>query len=271
MPARRFARAMFFWLKKFLAFWVMPMPLCLVLLVVGAWLLRSARRAKLGRVLVTTGVLLLLVFSNKLISAALVRPLENRYPPIPELPANAPLPPALARCRYVVVLGSGNGNTPGRAALSELSQSAHARIGEAVRLLRRLPDAKLVVSGPPEGDHPSHATALARAAISLGIDESRIARIELVRDTEDESLAVQRKLGSEPFALVTSAWHMPRAMALFHAAGLQPLACPADFNAHDDGHFHFTDLLCDTESLERSTWAVRERLGYLWIALRGKT
>src|SRR5205807_616049 len=116
----------------------------------------------------------------------------------------------------------------------------------------------------------SHATVLARAARSLGLEENRIVLIEQVRDTEDESLAVRGRIGDAPFGLITSAWHMPRAMALFHAAGLHPLACPADFTAHRDGDWHWADLLWDVESLERSTWAIRERLGYAWIWLRGK-
>lgn len=261
---------MFFWLKKFVSFWIMPLPLCLTLLVTGVGLMFFSRRVKLARGLVTAATILFLLFSHKMVSAWLVRPLEAQYPPIPELRAGDAPPPPLARCRYIVVLGSGNGNTPGRAALTELSQSGLARITEAVRLLRALPDTQLVLSGPPVDRHPSHATALARAAASLGVAEDRFTLIELVQDTEDESLAVRRKLGDEPFALVTSAWHMPRAVALFRAAGMTPLACPTDFVAHDDGDFHWRDLLWDLESLQRSTWAVRERVGYLWLRLRGK-
>ena len=262
---------MLFWLKKFLTFWLLPLPFCLTLLVVGLWLTRSAKRARLGRALLIAATVLLVLFSNITVSTWLVRPLEARYPAVPELSAGTPLPPALASCRFVVVLGAGNGNMPGLPATSELSTSAVSRLTEAVRLLRALPDARLVLSGPPDGDHPSHATMMARGAQSLGIAAERITLIELVRDTEDESLAVKKIAGGAPFALVTSAWHMPRAMALFHAAGLAPLPCPADYTAHPDGEFRWEGLLWDTASFERSTAAIHERLGYLWIWLRGKT
>ncbi len=267
-----FGHRMFFGLKKLIAYFLMPLPLCLWLMLAGLLLTRSkvARRAKLGRTLVVTAATLLFLFGNKFVSLSLVRPLEFRYAAIPELPAGEPVPPALAACRYIVVLGSGNADTPGRAALSQMSQSALARITEAVRLLRALPKAKLVLSGPPVGTKPSHATMLARSAMSLGIERDRIVLIEQVRDTEDESLAVRAQLGGEPFGLVTSAWHMPRSVALFRHAGMDPLPCPADFTGHDDGAWHWNDLLWDVESLERSTWAVRERIGYLWIWLRGK-
>lgn len=265
-----FSRAMFFWLKKFLGFWMMPLPFCLLLLGAGIWFMRSARRARLGRALATAGVALLLLLSNKVVSGWLVRPLETRYAAMPELRVGA-LPPALAACRFVVVLGSGNGNSPGLSATNQLSSSALARVTEAVRILRVLPDAKMIVSGPAEGPHPSHATMLARAAESLGVETARIAYIDHARDTEDESNAVHALVGDAPFALITSAWHMPRAVALFRHTGLTPLPCPADFTSHTGDEFHWTDLFWNVESLERSTWAVHERLGLLWIGLRGKT
>jgi uncharacterized SAM-binding protein YcdF (DUF218 family) len=270
-PAARaaFCDAMFFWLKKFLGFWLMPLPFCLLLLVAGLWLMRTTRRARLGRALAIAGVGLLVLLSNKIVSVWLVRPLETRYPAIPEIHADA-VPPALAACRYVVVLGSGNGNSPGLSATNQLSASALARLTEAVRLLRVLPDAKMIVSGPAEGTHASHATMLARAAESLGVDRARIVYIDRARDTEEESLAVRPLVGEAPFALVTSAWHMPRAMALFRHSGLNPLPCPADFTSHGDDDLNWSDFFWETASLERSTWAVRERLGYVWIWLRGK-
>lgn len=263
---------MFFWLKKFLGFWLMPLPFCLLLLFVGALLLlRSKRRARLGRGLMIAGTVLLMLFSNKIVSVWLVHPLEARYPAIPELRPGAPVPPPLAACRFVLVLGAGNGHSEGLSATNQLSSSALARVTEAVRLLRVLPDARLIVSGPAEGKHPAHATMLARAAESLGVPPERIAYIDQARDTEDESLAIGRMVGSAPFALVTSAWHMPRSVALFRHAGLAPLPCPADYSSHAGDDFNWTDLFWDIGSLERSTWAVRERLGYLWISLRGKT
>lgn len=261
---------MFFWLKKLLGYVLMPVPVCLALLTAGTVLMFSARRARLGRTLVLISAALLLLFSNKLFSTWLVRPLELRHPAIPEFRLDSPLPASLSACRHVLVLGAGNGNQPGLSALNQLSPGALSRIAEAARLLRLLPDAKLVLSGPAVGGNPSHAVVLGRAALSLGVDERRIVLIEKVRDTEDESIAAKALIGDAPFALVTSAWHMPRAMALFRHVGMNPLACPADFTARDDGEWHWDNLLFDVPSLERSTCAVRERLGYLWIWMRGR-
>lgn len=264
---------MSFWLKKFVSFWLMPLPLCLTLLFAGLCFLLWTRRTRLARGLLVAGTMLLMLFGNKFVSTSLVRPLEARYPAMPELPEGAPLPHELAACRFVVVLGGGNGHAPGLAATNQMSTSALSRIVEAVRLLRRLPEARLIVSGPGDPalpERPTHAEMLARAAVSLGIERHRILLIDDARDTEDESQSAQRLVGDAPFALVTSAWHMPRSMALFRHAGMRPLPCPADFTARSGDTVQWTDFLWDIDSLGRSTWAVRERLGYLWITLRGR-
>lgn len=261
---------MFFWLKKFIAFWLMPLPLCLTLLVTGLVLLRSGRRARLGRILLAAGTLLLLILGNKAVSAALIRPLETSYPAIPELPAGRHLPADLAACRFVLVLGGGHGDTAGLSAVNRLSSAARSRLMEGIRLLRALPGARLVVSGGGAPGQPTHAAVLAEAALSLGVEPARVIRLDGPRDTEDEAEAMRELAGTAPFALVTSAWHLPRATALMRCAGLSPLPCPADFSARPSPGFRVSDYTWDTDSLERSTKAAYERLGLLWARLRGK-
>jgi uncharacterized SAM-binding protein YcdF (DUF218 family) len=259
-----------FWLKKFVSFWLMPVPLCLTLLIVGIILLCFSKRLRLGRGLLIAGTVLLTLFSNKLVSYALLRPIEATFPPIPEFVAGAPLSPALARCRYVVVLGSGHSDSPGFSANNQLSASALARIVEGIRILRRLPDARLITSGPGEEGFTTHAATLARVATEFGIAPERIILTETGRDTEEESQNVRALVGNAPIALVTTAWHLPRAAGLFRRAGMDVLPCPTDHLARPTKEFHLSDCDWDTNSLERSTAAVRERLGYLWVWLRRK-
>lgn len=264
------AATMLFALKKFVSFWLMPLPFCVITMLAGLLLLRSAKRARLGRALLITGLVLLMLLSNKFVSRWLIRPIETRYPAVPEFVAGAPLPAEIAACAYVVVLGGGHGMTPDTAATNLLSASALSRIVEAVRILKALPEAKLIVSGPGAAGRPSHALILSRAAQSLGIARERIVQIEDAHDTEDESRATKRLAGDAPVALVTSSWHLPRAMALCRSAGLNAVPCPSDYRSHSDDTFYFDDLFWEVASLERSTLAIRERIGYLWIWLRGK-
>lgn len=263
---------MLFLLKKAIGYWLMPLPFCVALMIAGLLLLRSKRWPKTGHRMLITGVLLLFVLSNKQVGQALLRPLESQYAAIPELAAGQPLPARLADCRAIVVLGGGHSDQAGLSALNKLSMSALSRLTEGVRLARLRPDALLIVSGPGQGGQsPTHASVLAAAAVSLGIEPARIVQIDTARDTDDEVQAVKKRLGpSVPFALVTSAWHMPRAMGLMRRAGLDPLPCPADFLSRSSGPLRASDWLFDLSGLEQSTWAVYERLGTTWAKLQGK-
>jgi uncharacterized SAM-binding protein YcdF (DUF218 family) len=262
---------MLFTLKKLVSFWLMPLPFWALFTLIGAILLRWPRTARLGRALLITAALVLLLASNKFVSRWLIRPLETRYPAIPEFVAGQPLPKEITGCQFVFVLGGGNGLSPNMAATNLLSGSALSRTVEAVRLLRVLPDAKLVVSGPSTAKRISHAVVLARAAQTLGVTPERIVHIENAHDTEDEANAVKRIAGDAPVAIVTSAWHLPRTMALCRSAGVNAVACPSDYKSHVDDAIQWDDFLWELDALGRSTLAIRERIGYLWIWLRGKT
>lgn len=260
-----------FWLKKLLSPLFMPLSLVLLGGALGTLLAWSRRWHRAGRVLFTLAILVLLLAGNGWVSKALIRPLELRYPPVRELGPGAPLPPALAACRFVVVLGGGHDDSEILPAFTRLSPSSQARLVEAVRLLRRLPDATLVVSGPVmHAGGPTHAQVLADAAVSLGVPRARIVLIDDARDTHEETLRLRALCGPAPLALVTSAWHMPRAMALATAAGLHALPCPTDYLGSPDAPWRWSDGGWDVPSLERSTDAVHERLGLWWERLRGQ-
>ena len=255
--------------KKIVSYWLMPLPLCLALVAAGLVLLFLGSRPRLARRLMAAAGLLLALLSNRFLSVRLLAPLEGRYPPIPEFAPGAPVPAPISGCRFVAVLGGGHSDVLGLPATSQLSAPGLARIVEAVRILRVLPDARLIVSGPGTAGRPSLAAVFAQAAESLGVSPSRIIQVDTARDTEEESLAVARLSGGGRVALVTSAWHLPRAAGLFRKAGVEIVPCPSDYIARAGQPFAWTDLGWDSESLERSTVAAHEYLGLLWLELRG--
>ncbi len=258
-----------FWLKKLISAFLMPLPLALLAAGLGLALARRRRRA--GLALGTLSFLILAAAGNTWISRKLVDPLETRYPAVPELGLNGPILPALAACRHIVVLGSGNGLRETLPALDRLSSGGRARLTEALRLSRLLPGADVLFSGPTfiPGE-PTNARVMADAAISLGLDRSRISLLEDARDTEEEARRVKALIGDSDFALVTSAWHMPRAMGLCQKLGLRAHPCPTDYLDTARPGFAWADLSWNPEALERSTAAVHERLGLWWSRLRGK-
>jgi uncharacterized SAM-binding protein YcdF (DUF218 family) len=262
---------MLFWLKKILTLPFLPLHFALIVGSLGLLFLWRERTARRGRFFVTAALAALVIFSNKGVALLLMRPLESQYAPIPEVSASQLLRPDIAACRYVVVLGGGHGDGTTLSRVNQLGATSLSRLAEAIRVLRLLPaEAKLVVSGHNGPDHPSHAQILAEAAMSLGVAPERIVRFDDPRDTEDEVNAIKQRLGPEPVLLVTSAYHLPRAMALARGINLYPVPCPADFFLKPGADEGASLLLFDLGALERSTKSIREYIGLLWAKLRGK-
>ena len=261
---------MLFWLKKTVALAFLPLSFILLAGGLGAILLWTERWARIGRWLVGVALLALAVFANRGVAFLLMHPLESRYPPVSEAAGAGELPRGLADCRAIVVLGSGHGGPSAWPAIDRLIPSGLVRVAEAVRLARLLPAAKLIVSGNTGSGLVSHAQVLEEAAVSLGIEPGRIVRLDTPRDTHQEVIEITKRVGDAPFALVTSAAHMPRAMALCERAGLHPFPCPAGFMLRPDAGDHVIWLSWDLDAFDCSTKAVYERLGALWERLRGQ-
>jgi uncharacterized SAM-binding protein YcdF (DUF218 family) len=257
-----------FWLKKALSPLVLPLQLSLLAGVIGVYLLWRRRRERTGKLLVTLAMLVLVIASNKQAGRAFIAPLEQHYPALPDFADASQLPPRLAACRYVVVLGGGHGDVDELSSVNKLSTAAISRLAEGIRLWRLLPDAKLVTTGHGNPGRPDHSEILARAAVSLGVPRERILQVNQARDTEEEAVGLKHMLGDAPFVLVTSATHLPRAVALCKRQGLDPLPAPADFLIKSEA-FQPGDLGWDISGLERTTRGVYERIGLLWSRLRG--
>lgn len=262
-----------FLLKKLLGAALMPLPLALALLTLG--LLFMLRRKRLrGWVCAGLGWAILAVAANRGVATALTAALERAHPPAPALIAGEPPPAAFAGVAYVVVLGSGHGDAPGLSAGQRLSPSARARLMEGVRLVRGLPDARLLTLGPVPSDKPdapSHARVLADAAVELGVERERILEIDSPRDTAEETAATAKLIGPARIVLVTSAWHMPRALTLADRAGLRDiLPAPADHLGGRDASIPARAWITwNAEALTDTTRGWRELLGRWWTSLGG--
>jgi uncharacterized SAM-binding protein YcdF (DUF218 family) len=236
-------------LKQCCALLCAPLVVALVLAILAcaAWL-RGRRQLALCGYL--AAILLSLAASTSLVGGALLAPLEHRYATLID-------PPPL---RYVVVLGSDYRPGGGLTDASALDPEGLRRIVEGVRLMRRLSGAHLVVSGGAPPGRPQAAQGYARVAASLGIAPESIILLGGSLDTHAEAQAVVRLLGKTPFILVTSAAHMPRAMALMQRAGAAPLAAPTGQLSESDG---LGALLPGSRGLSASERALHEYEGLL--------
>jgi uncharacterized SAM-binding protein YcdF (DUF218 family) len=261
-----------FLVKKIVGHLLMPLPLALGLLTLGLLLIGLRRRAR-GWALIGLGWLVLVVASNRGVSHALTASLETQFPPAPVSPVDT-WPAELRESGFVAVLGGGNGDRPGLSAGQRLSPSARARLVEGLRVALALPGSWLVVSGPTDAFDDAtvqapvpHARVLADAAVELGFPRERIVEITTARDTAEEVVAIKQLIGEERVALVSSAWHLPRAMHLAETEGVAAFACPADYLGGRDARVKkLSWVTWDGESLVNTTRAWREYLGQAWAS-----
>lgn len=89
------------------------------------------------------------------------------------------------------------------------------------------------------------------------------------RDTEQEAAQVAKLVGEQPFILVTSANHLPRAMRFFKAKGLHPIPAPANQLAIDSPLNIWDRATPSSMFLGHTERAWYETLGSLWQWLKG--
>ncbi len=247
-----------FFLKKILSRFLFPVPLALEFLIAGQILFWFTRRQKAGKTLVATGTLILGILSFSPVSTFLIRPLERRYRSLNVKQM------AGIKAAFIVVLG-GSGNTESDLpATSHVSPDLMVRLIEGVHLHMALPESKLILSGGSES-----ALGMTTIAEELGVRQEDVLRLSEPRDTEEESKQIATLVRSQPFILVTSASHMPRAMGFFHKRGVQPIPDPTDYLAprYPSGP---NELIPDAYNLITSETAFYEYLGLAWEKLRGE-
>jgi uncharacterized SAM-binding protein YcdF (DUF218 family) len=229
-----------------------------------------AGRLRAAKVLLTTALLALVTIGIFPLGLILIAPLEARHPPAP----------ALQEIAGIIVLGGGEEadrwGASGEIALNEAGE----RFLAGIALAHRFPDTPLLFTGGSPrliGTGPA-TRSLAEAIFQAGgIAPERILIEDRARNTaENASLTLEllETLDSvtpnndAPWILVTSAFHMPRAMASFEAAGWTTLTpWPTDFRG---GVFRARIGWHLARNLDELNLATKEWLGILAYRLTGR-
>ena len=207
---------MFFTLSKIAFLLAQPSTLTVLLIVAGIAALAVGLR-RTGRLLAGLGLALLLVLALTPLGPLLLTELEDRFP-VPA--ADAPAPSG------IVVLG---GFTDARMVAARgvvgLGEGA-AAIFEVAKLAERFPTVPIVLSGGSNAliakVDVSEAELMKRLFVAVGIAPERLILEEGSRTTWENAVATRDLVKPAPGArwwLVTTAFHMPRAVATFRAAG----------------------------------------------------
>ncbi|GAA5317581.1 MAG: envelope biogenesis factor ElyC [Candidatus Pelagadaptatus aseana] len=248
-----------FLLKKIIGNLLMPWPFFLCLLL--CCLCFKSLRQRLGAIALG-GICVLALLTITPVGFYLFSDYERQYrSPDLALPEN--------QVQWIVVLGGGvHRAEPGQPALAQLGVASLARLSEGIRLQRLLPESRLLLSGSGVFNAgTSSAEVYFRAAQELGLAADVLQRIEQPMDTESEAAAIESLVGDQPFLLVTSASHMPRAMRLMTARGLKAIAAPANRDYHPSPD-HWLFYLPDERNFYRLRAYWHERLGQWWLDLK---
>jgi uncharacterized SAM-binding protein YcdF (DUF218 family) len=151
---------------------------------------------------------------------------------------------------------------------------------EAAMLARRFPEAKVAFSGGDAGilyKTGSEAEGAESLLTALGVAQDRLILEAKSRDTYEnaaylkEELTRAGELGpGKRWLLITSAYHMPRAMGAFRQAGFNVEPWPVDYRTRGvaDLTRPFDKV---SEGLRRVDVAAREWVGLLAYWLRGRS
>ncbi|AXX89147.1 hypothetical protein CKA55_00505 [Arcobacter suis] len=240
--------------KKIVSAFLLPIPIGLFLLLLAFFYLmfNSYKKAKIFLFL---GLAWFFIFSFQPFSIALLSPLENSHKALIETP----------KVNYILVLGSGHKSDESLSITSQVKMVGINRLVEGIRHYKNLENAKLIVSGYGATDENSHALMQEKLAISLGVKQEDIIRLDTTKDTKEEAIETKKIVGNEALILVTSASHMKRSVLLFQKEGLNVIASPTNHLAYEDDSY---SSYFSAKNLRNCEMAIHEYLGLIYSYLR---
>lgn len=242
---------MIYILKAIASFILPPGIFITVLFILASFLWRRQRT-----IACVTGscALLLYMLSTPLFSDSLIRSLESRY-----------TPPVAVTGDAVVVLGGGATlDTPDVGGAGHLGAHAVSRLTTGIQLQRQLNAPLIVAGGQVFAFSGPEAQIMRRVAIGLGVQPEQVIMEDTSLNTEQNARNVKRILtehGLRSPVLVTSAFHMPRAVWFFQRQEVPVTPYPADYLVNRAGIFSWFKLLPSEGAFWNSCLALREYLG----------
>lgn len=256
---------MFFILSKVAGFLLQPSTLIVGCLLLGGLAVFARRHERLGRRVLAVGLIGLLVAGYSPLSQMLMAPLENRFPR-PDLAKGPPV------AGIIILGGSEDGRAGTSKELAGLNEAAE-RLTEGAALGLRFKQAKVLFTGGNGHllkETPAEAVTSGRLLAALGIDKQRLVLEDKARNTWENAVfskTLAAPGAGERWLLVTSSWHMPRAVGCFRAAGFPVEAWPVDYRLGPG--FSFEDNYIS--GIRQLDFIVREYIGLLAYYLTGKS
>jgi uncharacterized SAM-binding protein YcdF (DUF218 family) len=241
--------------RYFVWFLVEPSSLIVAGIILGAFL----ARLPFGRKLLWWSAMALFALGVLPFGGLLLAPLEQRFA----------VPTTLEQVDGIIVL-AGAERPDLSAVYGEPQFDRYTdRLTTFLMLANRFGGARLLQSGGGGGDSGNQSDVARELLLGVGIDPTRITFERTSADTcESARLSFEqvKPLATERWLLVTSAAHMPRAIACFRAAGWRPIPYPTDYK--QGGSFVSFWLF---DNLSKLDLAAHEWLGLAYYRMSGLT
>ena len=242
------------YLLKFGAAWILPPGIFILLALALA--VRLFKIDKLLSAAVLVGTIIFYLLCTGLVAEKLMGWLEEIHTPPAQIETSG--------ADVIVLLGGGAiSQVPDVDGVGALCASPANRLLAAVRLQKILDVPILISGGQTYSDSGAEAEISARVLKSLGVPDDKIlTETKSVNTTQNArySAEILRDKGLKTPVLVTSAFHMKRAVINFEMCDFKPIAYPTDFTVAHNPTFHYTKFRPRAEALLLNVTVMQEVL-----------
>lgn len=233
---------------------IILLPGSLIILMIAGCILLTSRFRRSGWLLIITGLIGLGVLSMPFTAHTMIRALEGQ---------TAVDPHDIINAQALVVLGGGSRHKQPEYANDMSSAATLERLRYAAFLYNQHEIPIFLSGGSPRGGEPE-AWVMKRELETLfdvpvhWVEEKSADTAENARFSSE----ILNPEGVTTIALLTHAWHMPRAKLAFERAGFTVIAAPTVF--HVESLKGIANFLPQASYLELANTALREWVGMLW-------
>lgn len=247
---------MIYFIKFLYNTFILPPGIIIFLLILYAvYLFKKKNKAYKG---VAVFAVLLYIGSISLIGDFAIHVLEGKF-----------TPPSSINGDVIVMLGGGALlDTPGLNGKGNLSGSSAGRLVTCIELYKRLHIPIIISGGQVYSFTGNEAEISKRILINLGVKESDIILDNKSLNTEQNAINTAILLKEHGFIrpiLITSAFHMERAVMQFKRDNVEVTPYPCDYKTNIHKSITIEDFIPKSDAIDNLSIALKEYIGILQI------
>ena len=249
---------------------IYPLGLSCILLLVALWF--CFKRSRWTFIPVLLAFIILMTASNNQFSNSFVASVERQYLPLKNTP----------KAEAIVVLGGATKNNEPPRIIADLSDRGD-RLLYAVKLYKDGAAPYIILSGGRiewYGTNSSEAENMAVLMEIMGVPRNALLLEPRSINTYENAVYTKEILDRrsiDQIILVTSAFHMPRSLAIFKKQGIDAIPAPTDFMISDRNlreneistESRIIGFFPNPECLENTTIILKEYIGTFIYRLKG--